>query len=356
MFRFFVILTTIVHSTLVAQTSIETEAKIERKARNWDTLKYQKFERVLIIGLFQQVRTFNNEFNLIPHDSLSQHIYSAESNLTGGITFSFDKFQFSLATRSNPSADGSSKGYTKMFNLGLNVGDNRWVSETYLRIFRGFYDKNVSVYDSTTKITKYYLQPGMVNRTFMQRFMYFTNYKKYSYKSGFGCNYRQLKSAASFILGGNFSIFDMQNDSAILPMKARAIYGDYGNMSGFTSVNLGVTGGLAATIVLWKALFVAGHFTVGPESQWRNYYLPNENRKLNYIQWSGTARGSIGINMKKFYLLASVTDDYNLYNQRKARVFSSNSLTNNFTFGWRFHCSTPKVYLKFMQSKLYGYL
>ncbi len=356
MLRYSLILFTLFSFLTQGQTNVETVAKIEKKSRNWDTLKYQKFERVLIVGLFQQVRTFNNEFNLIPRDSLSQHVYSAESNLTGGISFSFDKFQFSLATRSNPSNEGSSKGYTKMFNLGLNVGDNRWVSETYLRIFRGFYDKNTSVYDSTDKITKYYINPSMVNRTFMQRFMYFTNYKKYSYKSGFGCNYRQLKSAASFILGGNFSVFDLQNDSAILPMKARATYGDYGNMSGFTSVNLGVAGGFAATIVLWKALFVSGHFTVGPESQWRNYYLPAENRKLNYVQWSGTARGSIGINMKKFYMLASITDDYNLYNQRKARVFSSNSLTNNFTFGWRFHCKTPKFYERFMQTKLYNLL
>jgi hypothetical protein len=127
-------------------------------------------------------------------------------------------------------------------------------------------------------------------------------------------------------------------------------------MSGFTSVNLGVNGGAAATIVLWKALFLSGYFTVGPESQWRNYYLPNENRKLNYVSWSGTGRGSLGINMKKFYLLVSVTDDYNLYNQRKARSFISSSLTNNFTLGWRFHCKTPKYYEKFMQTRLYGYL
>jgi hypothetical protein len=350
------IILTLFSFVLGAQTNVETTAKIEKKARNWDTLKYQKFERVLIVGLFQQVRTFNNEFNLIPADSLSQHVYSAESNLTAGINFCFDKFQFSLATRNTPSSEGSSKGYTKMFNLGLNVGDNRWVSETYLRVFRSFYDKNTQSYDSTAKINKYYIQPTMVNRSFMQRFMYFTNYKKYSFKSGFGCNYRQLKSAATFIVGGSFSVFDLQNDSAILPMKARSIYGDYGNMSGFTSVNLGVNGGVAATIVLWKALFISGYFTVGPESQWRNYYLPAENRKLNYVSWSGTGRGSLGINMKKFYMLFSVTNDYNLYNQRKARSFSSNSITNSATLGWRFHCKTPKFYEKFMQTKFYNML
>ncbi len=356
MFRYFLILFTLVSSATKAQTSIEADTRIEKKHRNWDTLKYQKFERVLILGLFQQVRTFNNEFNLVPRDSLSQHVYSAESNLTGGFSFCFDKFSFSLATRNNPSNEGEGKGYTKMFNLGLSVGDNRWVSETYFRRFTGFYDKNVRAYDSVDKITKYYLQPGMVNTIFMQRFMYFTNYKKYSFKSGFGCNYRQLKSAATFILGGSFSVFDIQNDSAILPMKARAVYEDYGNMNGFTSVNVGVNGGIAATVVLFKAWFISGYFTVGPEQQWRNYSLGSADRKISYISWSGTGRGSLGVNLKRFYLLYSITNDYNLYNQKKRRTLSSNALTNNITIGWRFQCKTPKFYQKFMKTKVYGYL
>ena len=121
MYKYFLIFFTFFCSGGFAQTSIDAQTKIEKKARNWDTLKYLKYERVLIIGLFQQFRTFNNEFNLVPRDSLSQHVYSAESNLSGGISFCFDKFQFSLATRNNPSNKGEGKGYTKMFNLGMNA-------------------------------------------------------------------------------------------------------------------------------------------------------------------------------------------------------------------------------------------
>lgn len=355
MFRYLSILFVLFYGSAMAQSTVNATAKIEKKSRNWDTTKYQKFERVLIVGLFQQVRTFNNEFNISQPDSFSKHVYSAESNLSGGILFNFDKFQLSFATRNEPSKESEGKGYTKMFNLGLSVGDNRWVSETYFRRFRGFYDKNTSKYDSAAKITRYYIQPGMVNTIFMQRFMYFTNYKRYSFKSGFGCNYRQLKSAATFILGGSFSVFDLQNDSAILPMRARASYGEYGNLDGFSSVNFGLNGGIAVTLVAFKALFIAGHFTLGNESQWRNYYIGNVNHKLTYLYWSGTGRFSCGINMKRFYMIYSLTNDYNLYNQKK-RSLSSNSLTNNFSLGWRFHCKTPKLYKKFMGTKLYGLL
>lgn len=355
MFRYISIPLLLFWCSALGQSTVNATAKIEKKSKNWDTTRYQKFERVLIVGLFQQVRTFNNEFNIIQPDSFSKHVYSAESNLTGGIMFNFDKFQLSLATRNEPSKEGEGKGYTKMFNLGLSVGDNRWVSETYFRRFRGFYNKNTSNYDSAAKITRYYILPGMVNTIFMQRFMYFTNYKRYSYKSGFGCNYRQLRSAATFIVGGSFSVFDLQNDSAFLPVRARASYGEYGNMDGFSSVNLGVNGGIALSLVVLKALFISGHFTVGPESQWRNYYLGPVNHKLNYLYWSGTGRFSCGINMKRVYVIYSLTNDYNIYNQKK-RTLSSNSLTNNFSFGWRFQCKTPKLYKKFMETKVYALL
>jgi hypothetical protein len=76
---------------------------------------------------------------------------------------------------------------------------------------------------------------------------------------------------------------------------------------------------------------------------------------LSYINFSGTGRLSLGINMKKFYMLYSLTNDYNIYDQPK-RTFSSNSLTNNFTFGWRFHCKTPKFYENFMKTKAYNFL
>jgi hypothetical protein len=326
------------------------------KPRNWDTTKYQKFDYVLIVGLYQQTRNFNNEFEqLINPDTTgrSKHAFMAESQLATGITLNYDKFSVSFGTRTSPQAESAGKGYTRTFNIGFNIGDNRYTLENYYRRFVGFYDKNTPSFDTSFKRTgEYLLQPHLTSALLMSRFMYFTNYKKYSFKSGFGCNYRQLKSAATWILGGNFNVYNFNNDSAIFPVQARPLFNDYAELKGFQSVNIGVTVGAAVTIVLFKAWFIGGYFTVGPEEQWRSYNLGDHYRNLSYVSISGTGRGSLGINLKKFYLLASYTNDYNLFNSRGLN-FKSEAGTGNFTFGWRFHTGTPKFYRKFQKTKIY---
>lgn len=358
LFIFFILFSTVISS----QTNTDSQVVIEKKARKWDTLKYQKFERALIVGLYQQYRTFNIDFKqTINRDTLnlSSHTYSTEIDFSGagGIVINYDKFQLSISQGINPPSTAGGKGHTNVFGLGLSVGDNRWVSETYFKRFKGFYNSTTPNFDSSNynQTKQYYLQPSMVTSLFMTRFMRFRNHEKYSYKAGFGCNYRQLKSAASFIWGGSFSVFDLKNDSAIIPQKARFLYNDYSNMKGIRSVNLSANVGIAATIVIFKAWFIGGYFTLGPEQQWRNYNLTTSHRTISYIGWSGTGRVSFGLNMKRFYMIWAIARDYNVYNSTKVSATTS-SYTANTTFGWRFKNKTPKFYEKFMKTKIYSYL
>ncbi len=362
MFKYLFIVLFLISFFYSAQVTTEgnLEVKTEKKGKTWDTLKYRKFERVLIVGIFQQFRNFSNTFDQsLVKDSLglSKHVYVAESQLIGGVVLNYDKFSVSFGTKTQPQQFSTGKGNTKTFNIGLNVGDNRWVLENYYRRFTGFYNKNTPNFDTTFKQTgNYYLQPNLKSSLLMNRFMYFTNYKKFSYKSGFGCNYRQLKSAASWILGSSFNVYTLTNDSSIFPIKSRQFFNSYSTLKGFQSVNFGINGGAAGTLVLFKALFINGYFTLGPEQQWRSYNLGNEYRNLSYVSWSGTSRFSMGVNLRRFYFLFSNTNDYNLFNSGKLLSFKSESLTQNLTFGWRFHTKTLDFYKKFMASKIYSYL
>lgn len=357
MYKYLSILLILLAFTTQSQTTSEGSVSVQAKAKKWDTLKYQKFDYVLIVGFYQQYRNFNNTFServFNDTSSLADHTYSAESRLISGLVFNYDKFQISFGIRSTPRDTTEGKGYTKVFNLGFSFGDNRWVSESYYRRFSGFYNKSTENFDTTFKRTgSYYLQPGLTNSLFMSRALYFTNYRKYSYKSGFGCNFRQLKSAATWVLGASVSVYNLQNDSAIIPAKARPLFSDYAGFKGLQSVNVGINAGAAATLVLWKAWFATGYFTIGPEQQWRNYNLGNTSRSLSYVSWSGTGRFSIGLNLKRCYILGSYTNDYNLFNSTGMGITSS-AVTGNFTFGWRFNTGTPpKFYRKFQETKIY---
>ncbi|MGZ3920493.1 MAG: DUF4421 family protein [Bacteroidia bacterium] len=339
-----------------AQTT-EGQGEVDaNNKRDWDTLKYRKFDYVLIVGLYQQSRSFNNEFEQKIHTDTtghSKHSFMAESQLASGVILNYDKFSLSFGTRTSPQSESAGKGYTKTFNIGLNIGDHRYILENYYRRFVGFYDKNTPSYDTTFKHTgQYSLRPALTSALLMSRFMYFTNYENYSFKSGFGCNYRQLKSAATWIVGGSFNVYNFNNDSALIDPKSRPLFDDYGQIKGFRSVNFAFNVGAAATIVLFKAWFIGGYFTLGPEQQWRSYNLSDHYRNISYISASGTGRLSLGLNMKRFYMLGSFSNDYNLFNSTGLN-FKSESMSGNFAFGWRFHTGTPKFYKKFQQTKLY---
>ncbi len=332
--------------------------KAKKSRFYWDTTKYEKYDRVIIVGLFQAYRNFSNEFSQFMNaDTLgtSAHNYQAESNLISGISVCFDKFSFAFSTRSNPPEGNSLKGGTKHFNLGFNISNNRYIVETYYRRFVGFYDKLHPVYSDSTKKTlqSYNLQPNLLSALFNARYMFFTNHQRFSYKSGFGCNYRQKRSAGTWILGSGLNVYNLHNDSSFFSMESRPFYNDYGSLNGFRSIGIGAQVGAAATIVLFKAWFVSGYFTAGPEHQWRTYSFSGVNKNISYFSWSGTARLSAGLNLKRLYFLFSYSNDYAWYDNSFIK-FRSNSITGNVAIGWRFNVKIPKFYQNFMNSKIYS--
>src|SRR5687768_17880866 len=164
----------------------------------WDTTKYQKFKSNLIIGFFQSYRNFNNQFqqfDVADTAGFSKSNYFAESKLVTGIEVTYDKFNLALGLTAAPQKNSSGKGDTKTFNFNFNVGGNIWLLENTLRHFKGFYDMNTPAYDSAFKETgNYYYQPNFTNTLVRSKFLYFTNHRRFSIRSGYACNYRQLKT------------------------------------------------------------------------------------------------------------------------------------------------------------------
>jgi hypothetical protein len=323
----------------------------------WDTTKYQKFKSNLIVGIFQSYRNFNNQFqqfNIPDTAGISKSDYFAESKLVTGIEVTYDKFNFALGLRSTPQKINSGKGNTKTLNSNFNVGGNTWLLENSLRYFKGFYDMNTPAYDSSFKETgRYYYQPEFTNTLVRSKFLYFTNHRKFSVRSGYACNYRQLKSAATWIFSGNINYNYMRNDSSFFSPATRPYYGEYGNMNGLKVLGFSINAGAAGTLVLWKALFVEVMFIVGPEQQWRRYHYLNGFSHLSYFSVSGDLRGSIGLNFKRFYLSSFSSNDFAVYNSSSVGLLNK-SLSGGFIMGWRFNSKTPEYYKRFQKTRFYS--
>jgi hypothetical protein len=324
----------------------------------WDTLKYQKFRSSFIVGIFQAYRNFNNDFQQykVP-DSLgiSKPAWHAESRLISGIDISYDKFSLALGLRSEPPKQSTGKGNTRTFNTNLNFGGNIWYIQNSFRYFKGFYDNNTPTYDTALSHKGIYQQqPNMENILYRTKFLYFTHHKKYAFRSGYAGNYRQIRSAATWILSANINYYNLHSDSSFFPLPARAYYGDYASMQGLRVFGLAINGGAAGTLVILKGFFINGMFILGPEQQWRKYSYKDKSTVLSYISLSGDARFSIGLNLKRCYFMFTNTNDFAIYNSSFVGL-TNKSLTGGFTFGWRFNSNeTPEFYKRFQKTKFYN--
>ncbi|MFN7910472.1 MAG: DUF4421 family protein [Bacteroidota bacterium] len=334
------------------------QLKTNHKGPNWDTIKYEKFNYVLIVGYFQQYRNFTNEISqTVNKDSLnlSSTPLIAESRLISGLVFNYDKFQIQFGTGTKPQDNSNGKPESKVFNLGFTFGDNRWVAETYFRRFKSFYNDNSFNIDSVRRKTSAYIaSPNLITSLFLARASYFTNYDNFSYKAGYGCNFRQRKSAASWILQGSISNFQLKNDSSLFASPSQKYYNEYANLNYINSLNIGAGGGAAISLVLFKAWFINLQGTLGPEIQFRKYNLNPGERSMTAISWSGFAKVSFGLNLKRCYFISAFSTDYLLINNS---VFRNTAKSQNasFTFGWRFHTGAPKPwYQKFQKTKIYN--
>lgn len=334
-------------------------ALFAQKKTNWDTTRYQKFRSNLMIGIFQSYRNFENSFTQsIEKDPLgiSNTDYLAESRLTTGIEVNYDKLSFGFAIKSTPQKSSSGKGNTKTLNGNFNFGGNKWSFENSVRYFKGFYDNNTPNYDSSFKTTgNYYYQPTLTNTYFRSKFLYFTNHKRYAFRSNYVCNYRQLKSGATWIFSANISYNYLRNDSSFFPAAARPYYGDYANMNGLKVFATSLNAGGAASLVLWRAFFVHVMFIAGPEQQWRTYsYTDAPSRNLSYFSLSGDVRGSIGLNFKRCYFMSFTRNDFAIYNSSFVKL-TNKSIGGGFILGWRFNSKVPDFYKKFQASKIYSF-
>ena len=196
--------------------------------------------------------------------------------------------------------------------------------------------------------------PRLTSESYKTKFLFFTNANKFSFKSGYSCNYHQLKSAFSFVLSANIYYNRVNSDSSFFPVPVRSYYDTHQSLNGLNVFALSVYGGGSLNLVLWKHLFMNFTLIIGPEEQWRNYHYldPHHSHTLFYTSISGDFRASIGYNHKHFFMLLNTTSDFSWYNASQITYLSRYGAVN-FLIGARIPAKPGKRYRKFQESKLY---
>lgn len=342
----------------ISQVVSEANAVVSStKPLKWDTNYYKKYSERFIVAVFQSERRYNIEMD--PQNSSDtlnvKSNYTADANKVTGIEVDFDKISLSVGFKSTPPENVTQKGKTSYSNFGVSFGGNKWLLETSYRRFKGFYDQNTANYDTSYRPGKpFYQNPSMVNESVKAKFFYFTNNKKFAYKSAYSCVYRQMKTSSSWVLTGNFYYNSMRTDSSFAPRLIGQYYDSYAYLNGMRMLGISAGGGFSVNVVLWKSLFLNITGIANIEEQWRKNSWTNRPKNLvNYTTMSFDGRFAFGYNNKNFFVTVGSLNDVNLYNSGKLLI-SSKFFSGNFTFGYRFKAKPPAWYKKIQASKLYN--
>ncbi len=249
------------------------------------------------------------------------------------------------------------KGKTTYNSLGFSFGGNKWLLETSYRRYKGFYELNTGKYDPDFKTTGiYYQNPDMLNASLKAKFLYFFKHHKFSYKAAYSCNYRQYKSAFSWVFVSNMFYTTMNTNYSFAPPNVRKYFGQYENMNELNVA--GISGGFGGSLnfVIFKSLFLNLTLLGGLEPQQRSYrHTDGQISKLGFIGISGDFRSSFGYNGKRFYLMITSLNDVSYMNRPQLNI-RNKYVSGAFSFGYRFKVKAPDFYKKFQNTKIYNML
>ncbi len=345
-------------SNILAQKRDKQTASAKDSLPAFDTNYYRSYTDRLIIGIFQAKRNYE----ILLHQPLYKDKGSADVKLTGnindvtGFDIAYDKFSLSLANRTVAS-NNPYIGNSKYNSIQLNFGNPDWALETSFRRYKGFYDNNHLLPDSFSKKNNiHYIDPSFLNQSWKAKYLYFFNHKRFSFYSGYSCNFRQLKTAFSWVYVSNLYFTKLSTDSTFVPLFLRD---HYPLVEDLHQVNvLGISSGFGASwnLVIFKGLFMNITFLGGLEPQHRTYYSRVAGlQKGWHLSLCGDFRTSIGFNLKRFYLLISSLNDVAYINSKQLEL-KNKYISGSFTMGFRIKTKTPAFYQRFQQTKLYKLL
>jgi len=329
-------------------------------AGTFDSTCYQKYNDKLIVSYYVSARNYNIElsqqYDKAPFLNTNLN-YQADANSVTGIEIVYDKIGISFGIKATPPDDIARKGKTSYSNLNFSFGGNRWVLETSLRNYKGFYENN-TIYYTPNFLTNhvFYQQPNFLNQSARAKFIYFFNHKKFAYKSSYTSCYRQFKTAFSWIMVSNLYYNKMATDTSFIPDPLRFYYNRQGGLSKINTTALSLGGGFSCNVIILKRLFANLTLALNPELQFSNYvYYPSSSENIVRANFAGDVRFATGYNGKNFFFTFTSINDICKFNYSKVGI-KSTFVSGGVAIGYRFGVKTPGFYKRLQQTKIYGWL
>ncbi|MFY0652392.1 MAG: DUF4421 domain-containing protein [Cyclobacteriaceae bacterium] len=156
-------------------------------------------------------------------------------------------------------------GKTSRLDVQSNVYTRRFAVDFNFQRYKGYHLRNPEVYVPTwdPKNPVYPLRPDIRSSNISGNFFYIFNHKKFSYRSTFVFNERQLKSKGSWLAGAYIGYFTMMAEDSLVPEELRADVNPDNNYKETTFFSAGLSFGYAHIFVIKKKFFWTPTLAIG---------------------------------------------------------------------------------------------
>lgn len=216
-----------------------------------DTTYYHSYKGSIITRVFLS-RNYN-QFELKPPGDLPGMSYHANRSLNIGVGFTYRFISVSISKGLNFLQSNTKKGKTNSFDLQTHLYYRRWTIDALAAFYKGYYLNPRGL--AAPEGQPYYVRPDIAMRTVGVSAYRVLNDKRFSYGAGLAQNAAQLKSAGSFLLGGQAFYMAINGDSALAPYKADTLYNQE-NIHKLHVFEIGPGAGYAYTFVFEKHYFL----------------------------------------------------------------------------------------------------
>jgi hypothetical protein len=143
------------------------------------------------------------------------------------------------------------------------------------------------------------------------RYMFATNYTKFSLKAPFVQNEGQRKSAGSPIIGAGFNLFVMDADSSIVPQEASEYFDPNLHLTDLNIISASFSLGYMYSFVYKKRFFLTLGLIPGINISSGDYHTETRQYSPLSIHFKLNSRNAIGYNSSKFFAgFQFITDMY----------------------------------------------
>jgi Domain of unknown function (DUF4421) len=218
-----------------------------------DSTYYVSYRGSIMTRVFFS-RTYN-QFKLDPPGHLPAMSYHANNPLNLGIGATYKFVSFSISKGLNFLQSNSKKGKTRSFDLQTHIYKRKWAIDAIAEFYKGYYLTPAGL--GAGQLQPYYVRPDMQVQTVGISAYRVLNDQRFSYGAALAQNAAQLKSAGSFLIGGQVFYMAIHGDSTFVPPLVDSLYAAR-NIHKIHLVEFGPGAGYAYTFVFQKHYFLLG--------------------------------------------------------------------------------------------------